>query len=576
MILRLVIVLCLLINGLTQTALSQAQDIPTTITLIDSLVTYNHYEKAEVQFKKVLNQLEALPSNNLNNTYKAQILFLKGEMHEAKEENNQSLINLVAAKELAESHNLYAQLCRINTAISLIYEKQENAVLSKQYLDDAEALYKKYQLDSLYSAILIRRSLQHRFFTKNIDSAIFYSYKSKEYAERYNNKPEYVEASLMLGVYNATNQKHKEAIPYFIPAAHYYMATNNYNDASILYNNVTTAYNWLGQYPEALTYNDSAMQVVHLTSNMHQYNVYDGRYRVYEKMARYDSAFFYLKKCLELREIEVKKEEAASIKKITEQYENDKKETIISSKNQQLIFTIIVIVLITSAVILLYIKNKKISYQNSIISQQVDDLSKSLEQKKILLSELQHRVKNNLQHVISLLEIQKESVNNSSIEELIRANQNRIYSMALMHKKLNVADNVNRVDMKRYLLELSDIVKRSYENGKQQVTIHQTYNVEFFQLEKALPLGLLLVELLSNSMKHAFIHQKEGIITLTLNQNNDNNECTMYYSDNGKGFDFNSSSHKGLGVEIVKGLIDQLGGTVQTESHSGFELKLFF
>jgi two-component sensor histidine kinase len=86
-----------------------------------------------------------------------------------------------------------------------------------------------------------------------------------------------------------------------------------------------------------------------------------------------------------------------------------------------------------------------------------------MDQKQMLLSELQHRVKNNLQYVISILEIQKESASHSNIDDLIRSNQNRIHSIALLHKKLNVSESVNEVDLKRYITDLSELVKNSYD-----------------------------------------------------------------------------------------------------------------
>ncbi|PWK17328.1 two-component sensor histidine kinase [Arcicella aurantiaca] len=214
--------------------------------------------------------------------------------------------------------------------------------------------------------------------------------------------------------------------------------------------------------------------------------------------------------------------------------------------------------------------------KNREISLQKDKIEKTMEQKQILLSELQHRVKNNLQYVISILEIQKESVSHSNIDDLIKSNQNRIHSIALLHKKLNVSESVNEVDLTRYITDLSELVKDSYDIKEKNVGLFVTCEIEILSITKALPLGLIIVELISNSMKHAFKNQTKGIINIEIKQEKNSKKNCLHYIDNGIGFDFKNVQTKGLGVEIMKGLIDQLNGTVETQLKKGFELKMCF
>lgn len=214
--------------------------------------------------------------------------------------------------------------------------------------------------------------------------------------------------------------------------------------------------------------------------------------------------------------------------------------------------------------------------KNKEISLQKDEIEKAMEQKQILLSELQHRVKNNLQYVISILEIQKESVNHNTLDELIKSNQNRIHSIALLHKKLNLNDSVQDVDLRRYCIELAELVKDSYESKSKQVNMYITCDIATLSITKALPIGLIIVELISNSMKHAFKNQKHGIINLEITQDNTSLKNCLHYIDNGDGFDFDHIETKGLGIEIMKGLIEQLNGEYETSFKKGFELKFCF
>ena len=220
--------------------------------------------------------------------------------------------------------------------------------------------------------------------------------------------------------------------------------------------------------------------------------------------------------------------------------------------------------------------NAVLKDKNREISLQKDEIEKTIEQKQILLSELQHRVKNNLQYVISILEIQKESVNHSNIDDLIKSNQNRIHSIALLHKKLNLTDSVNEVDLKRYITDLSELVKDSYDDKFKNVSLFITCEIEILSITKALPLGLIIVELVSNSMKHAFKNQPNGIINIEITHDENSKKNCLHYIDNGEGFDFINVETKGLGVEIMKGLIDQLNGNIEAPIKEGFELKIYF
>jgi len=146
--------------------------------------------------------------------------------------------------------------------------------------------------------------------------------------------------------------------------------------------------------------------------------------------------------------------------------------------------------------------------------------------------------------------------------------------MALLHTKLNVAESVNEVDLNRYVTELSELVKDSYDHHKKKISLSIKCEIEKISIEKALPLGLMIVELVSNSMKHAFKKHNIGIIDIVITQ--DENIKKLHYSDNGVGFDFHKPSEKGLGQEIIKGLIDQLNGSVESGSNNGFELNVYF
>jgi len=548
---------------------------------IDSLLKYTQYDEAQ----KKADSLLALPISK-DSKYlecKLRLLLLKGRMYELKEENGKALDVLLKTVDEAEVSKLYKIACHSNIVVALVYEKQLNKELAKQYLDAAEKICKEHHIEELYSTILIRRSLYQRFFSKDLDSAAYYTKQALSYAKKYNNEYDIAEASVMTAIYYAEigvekNDKKPvlDAIPYFSTAIRYYEKTNDYNEMAIMYGNISGHYRFAKLFDEAKIYTDSAYALMDKIPENYKLIVLEWRYKVFESLNQMDSAYFYLKKVLECKDKLVVEEEAATIKKITEQYDNDKKEATIKGKNQQMVLIGSLLAVIVIASVLLLLQNRRINSRNKIINKQLAELTKILEQKQVLLSELQHRVKNNLQHVISILEIQKESVDFNSIDELIRGNQNRIHSMALLHKKLNIADNVNDIDLKRYVTELSELVKDSYGNSKKKIKLLLQCDVETISIEKALPIGLIVVELVSNSMKHAFKKRSIGIISIEITKDEISGQNRLYYADNGDGFDFNKTTEKGLGQEIIKGLIDQLNGTFEAQSKNGFELMVQF
>ena len=403
-----------------------------------------------------------------------------------------------------------------------------------------------------------------------------YARQAEKYAEKYQNKKDLEDSYLLMGVYMSKNKNYAKTLEYSFKILK--LNKKNYHRSKIAldYNNISYVYVIMKDYPKALLYSDSAYVFYNDADLMYKDYLSESRYKAFEGLGNTDSAYHYFKQYHDNIQVLTAKEEKLKIKKLENQYQSDKREDTIKDKDNQMILIGSLLAVIAIASILLFGKNRQINHRNKIINQQLGELTQLLKQKQFLLSELQHRVKNNLQHVISILEIQKESADFNNIEELIRGNQNRIHSMALLHKKLNVSDNVNDVDFTRYITELSEIVKESYDNHQKKINLNINCEIETITIGKALPIGFIIVELISNSMKHAFKNRNIGIINIEITEGKNGQKNKFYYSDNGDGFDFNQTNEKGLGLEITKGLIDQIDGIVETKTDNGFELIIYF
>lgn len=535
---------------------------------IDSLILYEHLEQAERKTEALIQQLEDRESR------KESVLEMKFRLVQIKDRQDVSpakiLEDLLLLK--AEAKGLPSLSYRIHLLIALAYEKAKNLDLTKKYLDMAYAMSGNFE--SIFSLYCVRKS-SYLSYMKEYDASYGWAVKARDFALKYGNVTDLKDAYLLLRNLESQKENYPEVQKYNVLLLDFARKSNSKNLA-LSYLNISFTYLVMQDPNKALQYSDSTYAFYASLPLMYKNDVPQVRYKIFESLGQTDSAYHYFKLYHKDLLQWQKEEELFKTKSLEEQYQNVKKEATIQSKNQQIFFIVSLLGVLTLGAVLLYRKNREIKKQNKTIHKQVLDLSKTLEQKQVLLSELQHRVKNNLQHVISILEIQKESVNYNNIDELIRGNQNRIHSMALLHKKLHVSDSVNEVHLGRYLAELAELVKDSYDTPKKNITLQTACEVALISIEKALPIGLIITELVSNSMKHAFKKQLMGAIRIELVRETASGDFMLCYSDNGAGFDFNEISDKGLGQEIIKGLIDQLNGTYTAKQAPGFRLTVNF
>ncbi len=200
----------------------------------------------------------------------------------------------------------------------------------------------------------------------------------------------------------------------------------------------------------------------------------------------------------------------------------------------------------------------------------------SLKEKEQLLKEIHHRVKNNMQIISSLLNLQSDNTVDENILNLLRESRNRINSMALVHEMLYKSNDLSKIGLKVYIESLSVSIYQSYVMPQSDIEI--IYDIEdeiYFDIDKMIPLGLILNEIISNSLKHAFPYKK-GIINISLKP--EKNKYTLVVSDNGIGFknDFNIETDSQLGIQLIYMLSEQLGGKLKIEMENGVAYHIVF
>ena len=194
--------------------------------------------------------------------------------------------------------------------------------------------------------------------------------------------------------------------------------------------------------------------------------------------------------------------------------------------------------------------NKKLELVNEDLANKNNLLDKKNVENELLLKEIHHRVKNNLEIVSSLLSLQSANINDPDIQEAMLANQNRVHSMGILHQKLYQSEHLAFIEMKNYFKNLCENILDSY-NESERIQVKIEMNEVELDVDTALPLGLIVNELLTNSLKYAFPNGNKGEIKLSLASVNNENLC-LKISDNGIGKNINMPAKgTGFGTQLV-------------------------
>ncbi|MBM3213257.1 PAS domain S-box protein, partial [Candidatus Poribacteria bacterium] len=211
-----------------------------------------------------------------------------------------------------------------------------------------------------------------------------------------------------------------------------------------------------------------------------------------------------------------------------------------------------------------------------------EQIKASLEEKEILLREIHHRVKNNLQIICSLLYLQSRNIINKEAIELFDDARNRIISMSLVHERLYQSHNLSKLTFSDYIKNLTSSLFRTYGITPDFISLKLDLEDISLNIDKAIPCGLILNELITNSIKYGFKNgnggkENKGEIAISFHSNG-NNQINLIISDNGSGIpenvDFRNT--KSLGLQLVNRLVEQLDGTIALDRNDGTKFDIKF
>jgi len=443
------------------------------------------------------------------------------------------------------------------------------------------------------------------FSSKKHDSALVNFHKSLEYAnkslkstssEQYKQINAVVKGNIA-GIY-VNRKMFNEAIPLLLEDVAVGIKSKlNLGSTVHSYNLLATCYLELGDFEKANEiFNNIKPFVVELSDNPSLVGYLKNKANYYNKIQNSDSSSYYYKEAFKVKDFidtKGKNQILASnelIYSITEEHrllekhEADLKNQEIRLKNAQknalIFFAVILLLLLVLSLFNSYKlkkSRKEVREKNKEITLKNKQVKIALSEKEVLLKEVHHRVKNNLQVISGLLELQNISVTDESVKLALKEGQNRIQSVALVHKMMYQSENVSKVNMQKYLKELLQVLQMSYANSQKNIkTVVNAEGIDF-DVTLAVPISLIVNEAVCNAYKHAFDNKISGNIEVGIIKEREA-RYILTISDDGVGLPegFDVKKLKSIGFDLIHGLARQLKGKLAVNSTSGTEIKIIF
>jgi two-component sensor histidine kinase len=349
------------------------------------------------------------------------------------------------------------------------------------------------------------------------------------------------------------------------------------------YSFIGQAYYYSGDRKQGVLYlNKALLLTMQLKQPYRKMELYDDLAQCYKSSSDYKDAFFYLTK---FRWLVDSLQVRVNVKQISElqiKYETAKKDEALAllnqaaiAKNRQLKWLfggILVFILFIVVLVYLYTvirdKNKALTTSNLRINDQSEKL-------QTLMKELHHRVKNNLQIVSSLLNLQSNRVTDQEALNVLNSSRQRIEAMSIIHNSLYQRDNANKVDMKEFLPVLVNNILESFGINEDEIDISMDISTDGIDVDIAMPLGLIINEWITNIYKHAYKNMDERP-RMGISVSNSHGIIRLRINDNGVGMPMAvwNNPTESFGVKMIKILIKQVGGMCQVSNTGGTTLEL--
>ncbi|MGI9525685.1 MAG: sensor histidine kinase [Weeksellaceae bacterium] len=454
---------------------------------------------------------------------------------------------------------------------ALVYEllgnfekSKENLVISKSLINNplifnnasSEIIGSYYIRNSSYNRMLYIKTKQNKFYNEYLKNA----QHAFSFAKAHNNKNIMATATLLLS-FNSNITK-EQRINYLNKSLIWWKITGDEHGVASVYDNLSWIF--MDDYQKSIKYSDSAIaEIKAIPMYMTLSSIYETRYTLFQSNHMMDSALIYYKLHriyldslnLQRKIITINRVDNAAFLKAKQLKNYKLKGDIKKSKRYSSRLSITIIIIISLSLILLYLFFKLTKKKREVVNSQ-RQIAENLNEKSLMLIELNHRVKNNLALILSLIQLQ--SHNGENDEENWSKLESRIQTMAMAHKLYSYSeDNLkgSRINVENYVIAIqSSIVSIS---GK-KIKFDNYISAVDISLENALPIGIILNELLTNTIKHA--SSVSDILAIKFRLKLEDDIFKLKYSDNGEFF--NNEFRKSTGLFILEAMTEQMKGSM--------------
>lgn len=548
-------------------------------------------DSALVLLDQVILELEA--SGELQSDFGTQVRLKRAEALEKADQDEAAIQQLLAVDLDSRTRKQWAAYTNAQLSLARLHEKHERPEHCYKALQHAQIAIKDQQLDSLYPRFAIRMSSYHRIFGQP-ETALFYAKEVIRTAPDFG-QTEFLGNGHMLTAMLLKDQYFEISAQHYLKAADIFKSLNNYIGHSAMLCNLASLYKDHQQLDLALKYSDAyrkakdEMSQKGITDFWMLSSYYEIRSEIMSAMQRYDSAHFYLLLAFESRLKLIEEENRAQVVAIEAEFHDQQKAEKIRDQAEMLrnesvkrrlgIGIALLSLIFTGILLFFYLKlrdaNKKMRQQAVLIGQKNLDLGRNLEKQIMLQGEIHHRVKNNLQVIISLLDLQREEIQDPKTLDRLESMSNRIYSMAAVHEMLYSKEGAETISFPAYTQQLCEHFSQIAPEGQTPV-----FNLDMdappLNLETLMPLGIIMNELMTNSLKYGTIPNHQLEIHIYLQPCADG--FCLEYRDNGPGFPIGTMGERdgGLGSYLLKSMVRQLNGQLTTHNDNGAVHKIFF
>lgn len=444
----------------------------------------------------------------------------------------------------------------------------------------AQATIAREGLDSLYPDYAVALAAWHGDFGYN-DSLKHYTNLAMA-ALASVDRPKLLAKAHTLAFLSIREEDYRAGIAHLLKTIPIHKRINDNVALSISWYRASLTHYRGGDIEESLMYNDSTIATCYkaIAEGREETSILSAAYlvrgRAFRRLNQLDSALYYTRRGYTEKIRFIKQQEKFHIAEAAEKYNAAYQERQLKEKASELAYerqrTTGLILLsglslfFASFVVYAYSKQRKSNVmaksQARRLREANEKLGTALEKQLMLRAEIHHRVKNNLQIISGLLQTQAEIADDTRVTRIISDAQERLISMSLIHQNLYQSDDLNKVSIRSYLEELITNIQRSHTGDDSIIDFDLRVEDEFLDIDAAIPLGLILNELITNAYKYAFPDRKVGKIVVELSKTT--KQFTLLVSDNGVGFpsDYNLNENNSLGLKLVTGLVRQLEGKI--------------